>query len=227
MKVLLVEDHQAMRQMITEHLMERGFTVDAVGDGEDALAAIAAASYDVVVLDLGLPDIDGMDVLASIRDRVGTDVPALILTARDSIEDRVLGLNAGADDYIVKPFDLAELEARLRAVLRRPGARHGATYSYGGLIFDPVSREAFVSGVPVDLPRREAALLEALLRAAGQVVAKDLLEDRLYTFDEVVTVNALEAAVSRLRKRLASAQTAVWIETKRGIGYRLLEGSER
>jgi two-component system, OmpR family, response regulator QseB len=227
MKILLVEDHRAMRQMIADHLVERGFAVDAVGRGGDALAAVAVASYDAVILDLGLPDLDGMDVLAAIRARTGTDFPALILTARDAVEDRVQGLNAGADDYLVKPFDLPELEARLRAVLRRPGVRRNTTHACRDLVFDTVSREAFVGNVPLELARREAALLEELMRAAGRVVAKDVLEDRLYTFDEAASSNALEAAVSRLRKKVAAAGAAVRIETKRGIGYRLMEGGDR
>jgi two-component system, OmpR family, response regulator QseB len=227
MKILLVEDHRAMRQMIADHLAERGFAVDVVGRGEDALAAVAVASYDAVILDLGLPDLDGMDVLAAIRARTGTDFPALILTARDAVEDRVQGLNAGADDYLVKPFELAELEARLRAVLRRPGVRRNTTHACRDLVFDTVSREAFVGNVPLELARREAALLEELMRAAGRVVAKDVLEDRLYTFDEAASSNALEAAVSRLRKKVAAAGAAVRIETKRGIGYRLMEGGDR
>jgi two-component system, OmpR family, response regulator QseB len=227
MKILLVEDHRAMRQMIADHLVERGFAVDAVGRGEDAIAAVAVASYDAVILDLGLPDLDGMDVLVAIRARTGTDIPTLILTARDAVEDRVQGLNTGADDYLVKPFDLPELEARLRAVLRRPGVRRSTTHACRDLVFDTVSREAFVGNVPLELARREAALLEELMRAAGRVVAKDVLEDRLYTFDEAASSNALEAAVSRLRKKMAAAGAAVRIETKRGIGYRLMEGGDR
>jgi two-component system, OmpR family, response regulator QseB len=227
MKILLVEDHRAMRQMIADHLAERGFAVDVVGRGEDAIAAVAVASYDAVTLDLGLPDLDGMDVLVAIRARTGTDIPTLILTARDAVEDRVQGLNTGADDYLVKPFDLPELEARLRAVLRRPGVRRSTTHACRDLVFDTVSREAFVGNVPLELARREAALLEELMRAAGRVVAKDVLEDRLYTFDEAASSNALEAAVSRLRKKMAAAGAAVRIETKRGIGYRLMEGGDR
>jgi two-component system, OmpR family, response regulator QseB len=227
MKILLVEDHRAMRQMIADHLAERGFAVDVVGRGEDAITAVAVASYDAVILDLGLPDLDGMDVLVAIRARTGTDIPTLILTARDAVEDRVQGLNTGADDYLVKPFDLPELEARLRAVLRRPGVRRSTTHACRDLVFDTVSREAFVGNVPLELARREAALLEELMRAAGRVVAKDVLEDRLYTFDEAASSNALEAAVSRLRKKMAAAGAAVRIETKRGIGYRLMEGGDR
>lgn len=224
MRVLLVEDHRSMREMISDHLKERGFAVDAVGRGEDALAAAAVARFDAVILDLGLPDIDGMEVLASLR-RFTSDLPAIILTARDGIENRLLGLNAGADDYIVKPFNLSEFEARLRAVLRRPGRRHGLVLSLGGVIFDTVSREASVGGAPIDLTRREAALLEELLRVPDQVIAKDVLEERLYALDDAGSANALEAAVSRLRRKLSATPASLQIETKWGIGYRLVEGA--
>ena len=211
-----------MREMISDHLVERGFTVDAVGRAEDAYAALAVASYDALVLDLGLPDADGMQLLKEARACTVRHLPTLIVTARDALDDRTRGLNTGADDYIVKPFELVELEARLRAVLRRPGVREDIVLSYGPLALDTVSREASVRGVLLDLSRREAALLEELLRAAGRIVVKDTLEDRLYTLDRSVTDNALEATVSRLRKKLAAAHASVRIDTKRGVGYRLL-----
>jgi two-component system OmpR family response regulator len=226
MKILLVEDHAPMREMIADHLVERGFAIEAVGWGKDALAIAEIISYDAVILDLGLPDIDGIEVLKALRDQSGTGLPVLILTARDAVEDRVHGLNSGADDYLVKPFDLTELEARLRAVLRRPGPRRGKVYALGKLSFDTVSREAKVDAALVDLTRREAALLEELLRTAGQVIVKDRLEDRLYALDDAGSTNALEAAVSRLRKKLAAAGAALRIETKRGIGYRIVEDRE-
>ena len=211
MRVLLLEDHAALREMIGDHLVRRGFAVDAVACGSDALSAVATTSYDALVLDLGLPDVDGMEVLAAVRARTGSQLPALIVTARDRIDDRVLGLNAGADDYIVKPFDLSELEARLRAVLRRPGARSDASLRCGRLVFDAASRGASVDGRLLDLSRREAALLEDLLRASGRIVVKDALEERRYAFDEPVTTNALEVLVSRLRKKLAASLACVSI----------------
>jgi two-component system response regulator QseB len=214
-----------MREMIAAHLRERGFAVDPVMCGEEALAATAAATYDVVILDLGLPDMDGMAVLQHLRGGHHLDLPALILTARDSIEARVSGLDAGADDYILKPFDLAELDARLRAILRRPGTRRGAVYCYGDVSFDPVSRTATIADTDLDLTRREASVLEELIRAAGGIVVKDTLEDRLYGFDDDVSGNALEASVSRLRRKLAAAGSAVRIEARRGIGYRLQAGA--
>jgi two-component system OmpR family response regulator len=221
MRVLLVEDHRAMREMIADHLKERGFAVDAVGRGDRAIAAASAASIDAVILDLGLPDMDGMKVLGSLR-ASHADLRAIILTARDGVDDRLRGLNSGADDYIVKPFNLLELEARLRAVLRRTGTRRLATCSFGGVTFHTVTREAATGGRSLDLTRREAALLEELIRVPGQVITKDRLEDKLYALEDAGSSNALEAAVSRLRRKLAAARAAVRIETKWGIGYRLI-----
>ena len=226
MRILLLEDHPTLRQMIADHLAQRGFAVDAIERGEEAIAALDAAPYDALILDLGLPDLDGMEVLATLQERSPGRLPTLVVTARDALEERVAGLDAGADDYIVKPFALAELEARLRAVLRRPGGRDGPVRACGRLVLDVASRAVSVEGVPLDLSRREAALLEELLRARGRVVVKDTLEERLYGFDEPVTPNALEAAVSRLRRRLGEAGAGIRIETKRGIGYRLVAGEE-
>ncbi len=223
MRILLVEDHQAIREMIADHLRERGFAVDAFDRGERALAGARIAPVDAVVLDLGLPDMDGMQLLSALR-ALQPQVPAVIVTARDGMEERLLGLNSGADDYIVKPFNLLELEARLRAVLRRVGTRRETRYTLGEITFDTVSREATVLGKPLDLTRREAALLEELLRVPGQVITKDRLEDRLYALEDAGSTNALEAAVSRLRRKLAGAHATVSIETKWGIGYRLVEG---
>lgn len=220
-RVLLVEDHRAMREMIAAHLRERGFAVDPVACGEEALAATAVAAYDAVILDLGLPGMDGMTVLRRLRGGHHPDLPALILTARDSVEARVGGLDAGADDYILKPFDLAELDARLRAVLRRPGARREPVHRFGDLRFDTASRTASVGDADLDLTRREASLLEELIRAAGRIVVKDALEDRLYGFDDEVSGNALEATVSRLRRKLLAVRSTVQVEATRGIGYRL------
>jgi two-component system response regulator QseB len=226
MRILLVEDHEAIREMIADHLRERGFAVDGVDCGERALAAARVAPIDAVVLDLGLPDTDGMQLLAALR-AAQADVPAIIVTARDGVDDRLLGLNSGADDYIVKPFNLLELEARLRAVLRRASSRRETRYTLGGVTFDTVTREAAAFGKPLDLTRREAALLEELLRVPGQVITKDRLEDRLYALEDAGSTNALEAAVSRLRRKLSHAHAALSIETKWGIGYRLIEAEAR
>jgi len=222
MRVLVVEDNASLRTMITAHLRERGFAVDPAETGEQALASAAAASYSAMILDLGLPDIDGLDLLQTLRaGSHGNDLPTLILTARDSVAQRVSGLDAGADDYILKPFDLMELEARLRAVLRRPGPRLHPVYTFSDLSFDTASRAAQCGKTAIDLTPREAALFEELMRGGNRIVVRDALAERLYGFEEEVTANALEATVSRLRRKLTQSGSEVRIETLRGIGYRL------
>ena len=227
MRILLVEDHEALRRMTSDHLVERGFVVDAVDSVEAARAAMDIARYDAMILDLGLPDGSGVELLKTSR-RGRPSPPALILTARDGVAERIAGLNAGADDYMVKPFDLAELEARLRAVLRRPGPRADIELRLGRLVFDTVARQAKVAGRTIALRRRETLLLEVMMAAAGRIVVRDVLEERLYGYDQMVTANALEAAVSRLRRGLDDAEAGVCIETRRGIGYllRAESGSE-
>lgn len=220
MRILLVEDHAALRRMTADYLVQNGFVVDAVGSVEAARAALDVARYDAMIVDIGLPDGSGDELLKASR-RGRPSPPALILTARDGVAERIAGLNAGADDYMVKPFDLAELEARLRAVLRRPGPRADIELNLGRLVFDTLSREAKVEGRPIALRRRETLLLEVLIAAAGRIVVRDVLEERLYGYDQTVTANALEAAVSRLRKGLDDAGAGVRIETRRGIGYLL------
>jgi DNA-binding response OmpR family regulator len=222
-RVLLVEDHRALREMLAAHLRGGGFVTDAVARGDEALAAASTSVYDVVVLDLGLPDVDGIEVLRALRSGTAADVPVLVLTARDAIDDRVQGLDAGADDYLLKPFDLNEFDARLRSVLRRPGLRRLPVLDLGILTFDTEAREAKIRGVLLDLSRRELSLLEELVRGVGRTVVRDTLEDRIYGLSEVVSGNALEAAVSRLRRHLARAGGEdIVIETIRGIGYRLV-----
>ncbi|MGH6890725.1 MAG: response regulator [Dongiaceae bacterium] len=226
MKILLVEDHRELRDMVAEHFAGRGFVIDAVGAAEDARAALSTGGYDVLILDLGLPDADGMTLLREIPTLVTGGLPTLVVTARDSLDDRLMGLNEGADDYLVKPFSLLELEARLRAVLRRPGTREAPKLGCGALLYDTAAREVTVRGGSIEMSRRESDLLEVLLRASGRVVVRDFLEEQLYSFNEPVTPNALEAVVSRLRRRLISAGAGVRIETRRGIGYRLVAEQE-
>ena len=226
MRILLLEDHNELRQMVTAYLSHRGFAVDGIARGCDALVACSTTHYDALILDLGLPDMDGMDVLTELRRCRAEPLPALILTARDAVDARVRGLNAGADDYLIKPFDLTELEARLRAVLRRPGARAATTLTFEKLSFNIHMRAVEVSGLPVDLARREIDCLEILLRAANRVVVKDMLEERLNSHDQPVTPNALEAVISRLRKKLSQVNAGVHIETRRGIGYRLCKDAD-
>jgi two-component system response regulator QseB len=222
MRVLLVEDHTALRDLISDHLCERGFAVDAVSRAEDALASIAAISYDAAIIDLGLPEMGGLELLTRMYAGTEVSVPTLVITARDSLSDRVRGLNAGADDYLVKPFDLDELEARIRALLRRPRL---PILTRGRLVFDPASRQATVAGRPLELTRRETAVLEELVRSNNKLIIKEVLEEHIYGFDEEVSHNALEATISRLRKKLTKADAGVSIQTKRGIGY-LLHSSD-
>jgi DNA-binding response OmpR family regulator len=221
MRLLLIEDHLSMREMMFAHLRERGFAVDAFAQGRDALTAAASTHYDAAILDLGLPDIDGLDLLRRLRAGIAIDLPVIILTARDAVSDRVEGLDEGADDYVLKPFDFAEFDARLRTVLRRPGARRITIETFGDVTFDTAARSAAAGGRPLDLTRREACLLEELMRADGRTVVRDVLEERLYGQGEKASGNALEAVVSRVRRRLATVGSKARIETMRGIGYRL------
>lgn len=222
MKILIVEDNTAMRDLMAGHLSSRGFAVDAVARADDAEAAIRATAHDVVVLDLGLPDADGQDVLRDIRSWSGGRLPVVVVTARDALEQRLKAFEGGADDFVLKPFELLELEARLRAVLRRPGVRRDDLVAFGDITLERSSRSIAVDGRSLRISRREIDLMEELLVAAGRVVVRDMLGDRLYAFNEPVTPNAIEAAVSRLRRSLREARSSVGIETIRGIGYRLV-----
>lgn len=224
MRILLVEDHRSLSELLEEQFSRAGYIVDAASTGADALSAIRRVEYDVMILDLGLPKMDGITVLKSVRTSADSALPVIILTARDDVESRIEGLNEGADDYVAKPFDWGELEARVRAVLRRPGPRRGEILEFENLSLDAARKDARVNGEQLDLARREYALLEELLRAAPRIVVKDQLEDRLYTVNETVTPNAIEATVSRLRKKLAVLDADVRIATVRGIGYKMLPG---
>jgi DNA-binding response OmpR family regulator len=222
MRILFVEDNRDLRTLVARHLAGRGFAIDGVGRVDEAAAAIAATRFDLVLLDLGLPDGDGARIVERAHGHGGRLPPVIVLTARDGVAERIRLLNLGADDFILKPFDLFELEARVRAVLRRPGVRAGRRISLGDLSIEPGSGDVRVGGVPCgDFSRRELALLEELMRAGERTVVREALEERLYSFDEAVTPNALEQTVSRLRRRLADAGSSVALETKRGIGYRL------
>lgn len=221
MKLLVVEDHSSLRSLLVDHLCLCGFAVDAVETGQDALAAQRMTRYDAMILDLGLPDMDGRDVLTQRSDSGEGPVPCIVLTARDAIDSRVSSLDAGADDYLLKPFDVRELEARLRAILRR-ASRPLVSLACGNLVFEPQSRNASIDGRVLDLSRREAMLLEEMLRAAPRIVVKEYLEEQLYTHRESVTLNAVEALVSRLRRKLSNCGAQAGIQTVRGIGYRLV-----
>jgi DNA-binding response OmpR family regulator len=221
MKLLVVEDHQDLRALLQGHLERMGFAVDAVATGQEALDAIAAADFDALILDLGLPDMDGMQVLACCERR-RRRVPCIILTARDALESRLAGLNRGADDYVLKPFDISELEARVRAVLRRAQGGREPRLSLGNVAFEPDSRHATVAGREIDLLRREAMLLEEMLRVWPRIVVKERMEEHLYASRENVTLNAVEALISRLRRKLRDGGANVLIDTVRGVGYRMV-----
>lgn len=220
MRVLLVEDNERLRELTRKQLQDSGFAVDAVGDLTAADAAARAASFDAIVLDLGLPDGDGGDFLKTLRAR-GASTPVLVLTARDRLDDRVAHLDAGADDYLVKPFAAAELAARLRALLRRPGQALTDRLTMGDVRLDVAARTAEIGGQPVALARRELALLELFLRRPGRVATKTEIERAIYAFDDEVTGNTIEVLVHRLRRRLADGGSRLALETLRGIGYML------
>lgn len=224
MRLLLVEDNPQLAELVQEGLTRQGFAIDRCGSLKEAMAARGAASYDLILLDLGLPDGDGMSLVRELHQ--GNDsTPILILTARGGLNDRLIGLDGGADDYLVKPFEIAELAARCRALLRRPGASLGIVLHLGNVALDTTTRTVTVNEQRIDVPPREVTLLEQLLRRGEQVVRRNQLEESLYSFGEEVTPNALESAVSRLRKRLTAAEANVVVRTAHGIGYALFQQS--
>ncbi len=227
MKLLLVEDNEAMRTTLQRSFERRGMQVQVCADGARALDRWVASVPDVVVLDLSLPGLDGLEVLARARAQ-GLRTPVLILTARGTVGDRVLGLNTGADDYLPKPFDLDELEARVRALARRGGAAEAAAAgglgpAYAGLQCDADSGAVYRDGQPLELTQREAALLRALLARPGQAVAKERLLELVFPDDAQVLPEAVEVVAYRLRRKLAD--TPAQIVTLRGLGYLLREAS--
>ncbi len=218
MRILIVEDDAVLADGLTRTLRQSDYAVDHVEDGIQADHVLATQSYDLVILDLGLPKLDGFEVLRRLR-RNGTRVPVLVLTARDALDDRVRGLDQGADDYMVKPFDLPELEARARSLIRRGQSGGGSVLSHGVLSLDTAGRRATLAGQPLDLSARELGVLEVLMMRSGRVVGKDQLAGQLYGWDEEVGANAIEVYVHRLRKKLETA--GVSIRTIRGLGYLL------
>ncbi len=225
MRLLLVEDNERLAELVSKGLVAAGLVVDRADSIAQAEDALAVARFDAIVLDLGLPDGDGMQLLRRLREQ-GNSTPLMILTARDGIGARVEGLNAGADDYLIKPFATEELVARVRVMLRRLGTGVGTELGFGDITFDPVARETKVGGQPLALSRRETDLLEHLLRRGGKVVPKRFLEESLYGFDDDVSSNSIEATVSRLRKRLQTAGGEVVVHTVRGLGYMLMLGAK-
>jgi DNA-binding response OmpR family regulator len=220
MRLLVVEDEPSLAALLRDALERAGFAVDCAAGLADAEACLRVATHDVLVLDLGLGDGCGLSLLRRLRSR-GDGLPVLILTARDAPEDRVIGLDSGADDYVVKPFHMNELVSRIRALLRRPNAALGVRLSLVTLELDTVARTAQVGDAPLGLSARETALLELLLRRAGRVVARETLDQGLYGMDSATTPNAMEVLVHRLRKRLQDAGADVVIHTLRGVGYLL------
>lgn len=214
MRLLLVEDDKMIGESVLDLLRAEGYAVDWVEDGKSADGALLTVSYDLVLLDLGLPKMNGLDVLRSLRAR-SNRIPVLIATARDSIEQRIAGLDAGADDYVLKPYDLNELLARIRALLRRASGRAEPLYEHGGISINPTTREALVDGRPVILSGREWAVLEPLLARPGMVLSRAQLEAKLYSWKDEVSSNAVEVYIHGLRKKLG----AEFIRNVRGVGY--------
>jgi two-component system response regulator QseB len=214
MRVLIVEDDAMIARGLQTGLRQGGFAVDWVADGAAASAALKASTFDLVLLDLGLPKRDGQAVLHELR-AGGDATPVIILTARDETQHRISGLNAGADDYIVKPFDLDEVIARMRSVLRRSAGRAEPTIQHGDLHVDPTTRSVQLKGEPIALSAHEFAVLEALLQRPGAVLSRAQLEDRLYGWSESIGSNAIEVYIHGLRRKLGSGS----IRTLRGVGY--------
>lgn len=216
MRILVVEDDELIGDGLKVGLTQLGFAVDWLQSGKEAAVALGCAPYDAAVLDLGLPGMDGMEVLAVWRAR-GITIPVLVLTARDAISERVAGLNAGADDYLIKPFALAEVAARLRAMLRRSQGQVSQSLEHDSVRYDPAARCAYLEGELLDLTARELAILEVLLSNKGRVLPRELIEEKLYSWDRDLESNAIEVHIHHLRKKLGRH----FIRTVRGIGYTL------
>lgn len=216
MRILVVEDDPLLADGLQNGLRQTGFDVDHARDGVEGELALAAHDYAAVVLDLGLPRLGGLDLLKKLRAR-GSSVPVLVLTARDRVEDRIAGLDSGADDYVVKPVDLGELAARLRALVRRSRGEAAPVLRIGGLELDPAAREVTYRGAPVELQAREFAMLHELMLNAGRVLSREQLVERLYAWGEEIESNAIDVHVHHLRRKLAPEV----IRTVRGVGYLL------
>ena len=222
MRLLVVEDSQRLQELLADSLKSAGYSVDVAGTVADFLGSVASVQYDLAIVDLGLPDGDGLSGIRMLRDK-GQSMPILVITARGTIEDRVSGLDSGADDYLIKPFNHTELLARVRALLRRPSELHGPVLCRGDLELDEANGLARCAGIPVDLRLSERRLLSILMRRGNSVVPKSVIEVALSEFGREVSANAVEAVVSRTRKALADAGSRIVIETMRGIGYQLRE----
>ncbi|MEM0907808.1 MAG: response regulator transcription factor [Pseudomonadota bacterium] len=225
MRLLLVEDHAPLAEAIDDALTRAGFALDRAASIQEARAAMSGAQYVLALLDLGLPDGSGLDLLKEWQET--TAMPVIVLTARGALGDRIDGLDSGADDYIVKPVEMPELIARCRAVLRRPGSRLSVVIETGGLRVDTAHREATYNGEVLSLGRREFGVLEALVRRKNRVVSRRILQDELYDNDDDVLPNAVDAAVSRLRRVLDGSGAPLTMHTVRGVGWMLVDGADR
>lgn len=221
MKLLLAEDDPQIGSAIEKGLKLAGFSVDWSRDGRAAELALEVGNYSVLLLDLGLPRQDGISLLKKLRHNNNT-IPVLIITARDAVSDRVAGLNLGADDYLVKPFDLDELIARVRAIMRRHAGRARQVLQLDSLQLNPLTREVWLADQPVTLSQREFSLLEVLLEVPGKVLSREELEERLYGWDEEIASNAVEVHVHNLRRKLGKD----WIRNVRGVGYKAAKPPE-
>jgi DNA-binding response OmpR family regulator len=222
-RLLVIEDEGRIAEILRSALSRSGFAVDTVGLSADARAALEVNPYDAVILDLGLPDGDGLALLRDMRAR-GNAVPVLVLTARDAVEHRVAVLDTGADDYLIKPFAMSEVIARIKALLRRPEGALGALLRSGNIAFDTIGRDLRIGETVLVLPRRESAILEHLMRRAGRVVPKTVLEEKLYGIDDELGSNAIPVHVHHLRRKLMERGATVEIHTVRGVGYLLVDG---
>lgn len=218
MRILIAEDDPVLADGLTRSLRQGDYAVDCVSDGLAADNALTLQFYDLAILDLGLPRLDGFEVLRRLRRRSST-IPVLILTARDALTDRVRGLDLGADDYLTKPFELPELEARVRALIRRGQAGGSSTITHGKLTLDTAGRRVTVEDQPLELSARELGVLEVLMMRSGRVVSKEQLAEKLYSWEDDVGANAIEVCVHRLRRKIEPA--GIVIRTVRGLGYLL------
>ena len=221
-RLLLIEDNSRLRDILTECVHDAGWRLDSVDTAAAARSAAASAEYNLALLDLGLPDADGIALIADLR-RTGFVAPILVISARASVEDRVAALDNGADDYLVKPFNQIELLARCRALLRRLESRMANEIVVGSLAFDTTTGAVSIAGETISMAPRERSVLDLLLRSAGRVVPKERIETALSEFGGEISTNAVELAISRLRKRLANFEPGVAFETIRGVGYMLRE----
>ena len=222
MRLLVVEDNAELAELVAKGLRSAGYDADILSSADEAANVLRTTFYAALILDLGLPDGDGLELLRELRHR-NNPIPVLVLTARGGLRDRVLGLRSGADDYLVKPFALEELVARLEAQLRRPGQLLGSSLRIANLEFDTINRQASIDEQPQMLSAREAAVLELLMRGKGRVVSKKQVEDHIFGHSGEVASNAVEVYVHRLRKQLAERGARVQVHTIRGVGYLIAE----